>query len=84
MEWTDVNIKTRLNEILGLPVFIENDSMASAIAEHWIGACQENSNFVCINIKSGIGTGIFINGELYRGASNCAGRSGIFRLMKMV
>ena len=76
LEWRNINIKPQLQEILGLPVFIENESRASAIAEHWIGACQGSSDFVCANIKSGIGTGVFINGKLYRGATGSAGELG--------
>jgi N-acetylglucosamine repressor len=59
-----------------LPAYIENEAMASAICENWIGACQGASNFVCVNIKSGIGAGIFTGGRLYRGTGGSAGEVG--------
>lgn len=74
--WQDVNFISMLESQLGLPVYIENEAMASAICENWIGACQGVSNFVCVNIKSGIGAGIFTAGRLYRGASGSAGEVG--------
>jgi hypothetical protein len=46
------------------------------IYEHWIGKCRNIGNFVCINVESGIGAGIFINGALFRGTGGCAGEIG--------
>ena len=74
--WEDVDLGSMLKAKLGLPVYIENEAMASAICENWIGACQEASNFVCVNIKSGIGAGIFTGGRLYRGTGGSAGEVG--------
>lgn len=74
--WEDVDLGSMLNMKLGLPVYIENEAMASAICENWIGACRETSNFVCVNIKSGIGAGIFTGGRLYRGTGGSAGEVG--------
>ena len=74
--WEDVDLGTVLKSQLGLPVYIENEAMASAICENWIGACQGVSNFVCVNIRSGIGAGIFTGGRLYRGSGGSAGEVG--------
>jgi predicted NBD/HSP70 family sugar kinase len=74
--WEDVDLGTTLKNQLGLPVYMENEAMASAICENWIGACQGSSNFVCVNIKSGIGAGIFTAGRLYRGTGGSAGEVG--------
>ncbi len=76
LNWEDVDLGPMLNARLELPVYIENEAMASAICENWIGACQGISNFVCVNIKSGIGAGIFTGGRLYRGAGGSAGEVG--------
>ena len=65
-----------LKERTSLPVYIENEAMASAICENWIGACRNDSDFVCVNIKSGIGAGIFTGGKPYRGADGSAGEVG--------
>ncbi len=74
--WEDVDLCGMLKDRLGLPAYIENEAMASAICENWVGACQGASNFVCVNIKSGIGAGIFTGGRLYRGTGGSAGEVG--------
>ena len=74
--WQDVHPGIMLKAQLNLPVYVENEAMASAISEKWIGACQEADNFVCVNIKSGIGAGIFTGGRLYRGTGGSAGEVG--------
>jgi N-acetylglucosamine repressor len=76
LNWEDVELGPMLKAKLELPVYIENEAMASAICENWIGACQGVGNFVCVNIKSGIGAGIFTDGRLYRGAGGSAGEVG--------
>lgn len=74
--WRNASIRESLPGFKDIPVFLENEAMASAVAENWIGSCQGTPNFICINIKSGIGAGIFVNGRLYRGASGSAGEIG--------
>jgi len=74
--WEDVDFCGILKKRTGLPVYIENEAMASAICENWIGACRNDSDFVCVNIKSGIGAGIFTGGKPYRGAGGSAGEVG--------
>jgi glucokinase-like ROK family protein len=76
LDWRDVDFGTMLRNRLNLPVYMENEAMASAICENWVGACQGVSNFVCVNIRSGIGAGIFAGGRLYRGAGGSAGEVG--------
>lgn len=74
--WSNVDLKQDLEKKLSLKVSIENEAMASAICESWLGDCQNELDFVCINIKSGIGAGIFTNGKLYRGVGGTAGEVG--------
>ena len=74
--WEDADPAEMLKAKLGLPVYIENEAMASAICENWIGSCQTAGNFVCLNIKSGIGAGIFTGGRPYRGTNGSAGEVG--------
>lgn len=74
--WEDVDIGRILGDFTGVPVYVENEAMASAICENWLGACRNERDFVCINIKSGIGAGIFTGGRLYRGAGGSAGEVG--------
>lgn len=74
--WNDIDIGHMLGGHMGVPVYVENEAMASAICENWLGACKDKENFVCINIKSGIGAGIFTGGRLYRGTGGSAGEVG--------
>lgn len=74
--WENINLKEYLPKLTGYSVYVENEAMASAICENWIGSCQGVNDFVCINIKSGIGAGIFAGGKLYRGAGGSAGEVG--------
>lgn len=74
--WEDFDLSGELKKRLKLSVYVENEAMASAIYENWIGTCQQDHNFVCINIKSGIGAGIFTGGRAYRGSGGIAGEIG--------
>lgn len=76
MGWKNIGAGDAFKKLLQVPVYIENESMASAICENWLGGCQEIDNFVCINIRSGIGAGIFTGGKPYKGASGSAGEIG--------
>lgn len=76
MGWEDIDVKEQFEDLSDIKVYVENEAMASAISENWIGTCQGISNFVCVNIKSGIGSGIFIDGKPYRGTSGITGEVG--------
>lgn len=64
---TDVPIVEILTERLGRPVWIDNDANTAALAEHRFGAAKGTHNAVMITVGTGIGGGLIINGELYRG-----------------
>lgn len=70
------NIKVALEERTGLAVSIENDANAAAIAERWIGNAIGVDNYLCLVLGTGIGGGIVINGEIFRGAHGMAGEFG--------
>ncbi|MEW9502208.1 ROK family protein [Jeotgalibacillus marinus] len=74
-----VNIKTRLRD-LGLLVEAENDANCSALAEKWQGNAKECQNFVCLTIGTGIGGGIFLNGNIHHGVDGMAGEMGLMML----
>jgi N-acetylglucosamine repressor len=74
--WSDVSIKEILEEKLKNTIYIENEAMCSAICENWFGSCRGIDDFICINIESGIGAGIFVRGMSYRGSSGNAGEIG--------
>jgi glucokinase len=63
----DVPVREIVAERLGLPVFVDNDANAAVIAEHRSGAARGARNVVMLTIGTGIGGGLIIGGEIYRG-----------------
>ena len=66
-----------IKEHTGLNCIYDNDVNCVAMAEKYKGNAVDNKNFVCITIGTGIGGGIFINNQLYRGYRGMAGEFGI-------
>ena len=64
----DIRFADVMNERLDMPVFVDNDANAAALAEHRAGAARGCSEAVVLTIGSGIGSGLILRGELYRGA----------------
>ncbi len=60
----------------GLPVFVDNDANVAAIAEHERGAARGKDNVVMLTIGTGIGGGLILGGEVYRGASGAGAELG--------
>ena len=75
-QFGDRPISETFEELFGLSSFIEHDTKAMAMGEAWFGYARDKSNVLFINIGSGIGLGIFINGELYHGNSGFSGEFG--------
>jgi glucokinase len=63
-------------ERLGLPVFVDNDANLALLAEHRRGAAVGCSEVVMLTIGTGIGGGLVLGGQLYRGAVGSAGELG--------
>ena len=63
----DVPIVEILTERLGVPIWIDNDANTAALAEHRFGAAKGTQNAVMVTVGTGIGGGLIINGEVYRG-----------------
>jgi predicted NBD/HSP70 family sugar kinase len=74
--WRDVPIKELLQERLGVPVYIDNDVNTLTLTEKWFGAGQGIDHFLTVTIGRGVGLGIVLNGQLYRGAYGGAGEFG--------
>ena len=66
-----------IKERTGLDCIYDNDVNCVAMAEKYMGNAVDNKNFVCITIGTGIGGGVFINNQLYRGHRGMAGEFGI-------
>ncbi len=74
--WKEVNLKSILERRLRLPVFVDNDAKVMCLAEYKLGAAKGSRNAVCITLGTGVGGGIIINGNLYRGSRNASGEIG--------
>jgi glucokinase len=66
--WKDFNLVGELSEQFSLPVFMENDADAASLGEVYWGAGKDASRFIYVTVSTGIGVGIVIDGQLYRGA----------------
>lgn len=77
-KWKDWNIGEQITEATGLPVTIDNDANAIALAELWFGRerIRKFRNFVTVLVGEGIGTGIIFEGGVYRGERGSAGEFG--------
>jgi glucokinase len=69
-------IRDLMQERLGIPVFVDNDANVAALAEHRFGAAKGTSDAVMLTIGTGIGGGVIIDGELYRGSTGAASEPG--------
>jgi glucokinase len=72
----DIPFGDVMAERLGLPVFVDNDGNVTALAEHQAGAARGAREAVVLTIGTGIGGGLILRGELYRGAIGSAGELG--------
>ena len=74
--WRDVPVTALAERAFGVPAALENDATAAAVAEHLYGAGVGARNMVYLTISTGVGGGIVIDGQLYRGASGNGGELG--------
>lgn len=72
----EMPIRDLVCERAGLPVFVDNDANVAALAEHLNGAARGMRNVVMITVGTGIGGGLILNGELYRGSTGAAAELG--------
>jgi glucokinase len=75
-KWVDVPLQSLLEADLGLPVHVENDANATAVAEHRWGAGQGCRDMAFLTMGTGIGAGLILDGLLYRGRRDLAGEIG--------
>jgi len=74
--WHNAQIGPVLRRRLGVPVLVDNDVNALAVAEQVYGVGRTHSTYLVLTIGRGIGCGIVIDGQVYRGASGGAGEIG--------
>jgi glucokinase len=69
LDITDVPIRDLIEKRIGLPVFVDNDANVAALAEHLYGVGRGTRNMVMLTIGTGIGGGLILDGEIYRGTT---------------
>lgn len=76
--WRNPKIVEKIVAATGLPVTVDNDANAAALAELWFGRPEihDARDFILVFIENGIGTGIVFDGQIYRGKGGVAGEFG--------
>lgn len=74
--WDNVPVRDVLSKKLGVPVLIDNDANVAALAEHRLGAGKGSRDMIYITISTGIGGGLIINNQVFRGTYGAAGELG--------
>jgi glucokinase len=78
--WGEAPLKAGLEAAYGLPVFVEHDGNAGALAEFHFGAGQGARNLVFLTVGTGLGAGLILNGRIYHGSTDMAGEVGHIRM----
>jgi glucokinase len=81
LAWRDEPLKERLEQVLDLPVVIENDANAAAWGEFRFGAGSEADDMTLVTVGTGIGGGIVVDGVLMRGAFGVSAEVGHMRVV---
>ncbi|GAA0129519.1 transcriptional repressor XylR [Bacillus velezensis] len=74
--WRDIDLKSFIQKKFNVPVFIENEANAGAYGEKVFGAARNHDNMIYASIGTGIGIGVIINNDLYRGVGGFSGEMG--------
>lgn len=78
--WRNVDIRPRLEEQLQVPIYIENDANAAALAEFYFGGTDVEENLFYLLLDVGVGGGMIIDGSIYTGSFGTAGEIGHMQL----
>lgn len=76
------NLKVELGKRTNLNISVENDGKCAALAESWLGRGKDQSNIIVVTLGTGVGGGIIVNKELFRGANFKAGEFGFMKIGK--
>ncbi len=74
--WCQAPLADLVHDRLAIPVMIENDVNALAVAEAWFGAGSDHADFLVVTLGRGVGLGIVLDGHVYRGPAGGAGEFG--------
>ncbi|HEX8050236.1 MAG TPA: ROK family protein, partial [Solirubrobacterales bacterium] len=72
----DLPVREIVSERVGLPVFVDNDANVAALAEYLYGAAQGKPDTVMLTVGTGIGGGLILDGEIYRGSTGAGAELG--------
>jgi predicted NBD/HSP70 family sugar kinase len=77
-KWRDWAIADQLRAATGMPVMVDNDANAAALAELWLGRpeIRDVRDFILVLVEEGLGTGIIFDGQVYHGMTGGAGEFG--------
>jgi glucokinase len=73
---SDLPIRDLVEERVGLPVFVDNDANVAALAEFLFGSARGMPDIVMLTVGTGIGGGLILNGEVYRGSTGAGAELG--------
>ena len=76
LQFRNVPAKEMLEELLKKPVYLENDANAAALGEAVAGCGSGVKSFIAVTLGTGVGSGIIIDGKIYRGSNFCGGEMG--------
>ena len=74
--WRDLALREPLQKLFPFPVVMDNDANHAALGEAWLGAGRAWPDFILITLGTGVGGGIILNGQIFRGPSGFAGEIG--------
>jgi glucokinase len=74
--WADYPVRAEIERRLKTIVILENDANVAALGEQWLGAAKDYSDIAMVTLGTGVGGGIVIGGEIFRGANGMAGEVG--------
>jgi glucokinase len=74
--WKGFPLRSKVAEVVDVPVYGDLDAKAFALAEGWLGAARGESNFIGMVVSTGVGGGIVLDGQLLDGVSGNAGHIG--------
>lgn len=78
--WDKIPVTAQIREAFDLPIYLQNDANACAVAEWKFGAGAGTENMIFLTFGTGLGAGMILNGKLYAGANDMAGEVGHIRL----
>jgi len=76
LDWKDIDLKHKIEDMFNIPVQIENEANAGAYGERMFGKGKNSKNMIYLSVGIGIGSGLIINDRIYKGNNGYSGESG--------